>query len=323
MPTSTTMPDPAASVPAPSIGPLSVVMNRNAGHGQDDTLQSEVRGVLEGAGREFTWIDAGPREMSAALREAAARARRNRGTLVAIGGDGTINSAAIAALDAGVPLGLVPRGTFNYFARALGMPLEASEAAQVLLTGRVAPVQAGGINGRPFLVNASLGLYPQLLEDREAFLQRVGRNRALAIVSSLVLAVRGWRQLRVDADSGAPALRTPTLFVCNNRVQLERLGFDEDLLLALEHGQLVGLNARPITTLQMLALILRGALGQLGEADRVERLSFRRMVVRPPGRRSMKVAIDGEVLRLRTPIVIEVLPQPLQVVVPSTPMDAP
>jgi diacylglycerol kinase family enzyme len=323
MPTSTTPIKTSSPLPIGADGPLAILMNSRAGHEHGGDVETQVRDALKAAGRTFDWIDAASIGMASALRRASACAAKGNGTLVAIGGDGTINSAAAAAIEAGIPLGVIPRGTFNYFARALDIPLDVTEATQALLSGRMREVQVGSVNGRIFLVNASLGLYPQLLEDREAFLQRAGRNRPLALLSSLLLALRGWRQLRVESGSEVPALRTPTLFICNNRVQLERLGFDEELLSALQHGRLVGLNAQAITTLQMLALILRGAVGRLGDADRVERFSFSRMVVRPPGRRRMKVAVDGEVLRLQTPIVIEVLPQPLRVLAPVTPADSP
>jgi diacylglycerol kinase family enzyme len=316
MPTSTSTTGLTPSKPEVSFGPLAILMNSRAGHDHGEDIEAHVCEALVAAGREFMWFDAAQTGMDAALRHAAAYAARGNGTLVAIGGDGTVGSAAAAALASGVPLGIIPRGTFNYFARAQSIPIDVAAATQAMLSGRVQEVQVGCINGRVFLVNASLGLYPQLLQDREAFLQRMGRNRPLAVLSSLLFAIRGWRQLHIESGQEAPATLTPTLFVCNNRVQLERLGFDEELLSQLVQGRLIGLNARPITTPQMLGLILRGALGRLGDADRLERFTFSRLAVRPPGRRRLKVAIDGEVLRLRPPIVIEVLPQRLRVVVP-------
>ncbi len=299
-------------------GPLVIVMNAHAGRSDVPETREQIGAVLDAAGRahEFVVAERGTR-FDAAVANAAQRAGAVDGVLVAVGGDGTINAVASAALEHDRPLGVVPQGTFNYFARALGIPEDVPAAAACLLSGRIRLVQVGCVNQRRFLVNASLGLYPQLLEDREAFLQQRGRNRVNALLSSLVLALRGFRQMNIESERSDSRSRTPTLFIGNNRVQLERLGLGAELLDALEQHRLVGLSVRPITTLQMLALVLRGALGRLGDADRISSFAFRYLTVQPPGRRRIKVAIDGEVLTMRTPVRIEVCTDPLSVLVPA------
>ena len=91
-------------------------------------------------------------------------------------------------------MGVVPQGTFNYFARTHGIPADQTEAVGLLLRAAPTPVQVARINDRVFLVNASLGLYPDLLEDREAFKARFGRSRGVAFVAGWVcLALAAWR----------------------------------------------------------------------------------------------------------------------------------
>jgi hypothetical protein len=87
--------------------------------------------------------------------------------VVAAGGDGTINTVAHEAVRQGCLFGVLPQGTFNYFGRTHGIPEDLAEAVRALLRARVTPVQVGMVNDRIFLVNASVGLYPQLLEARE------------------------------------------------------------------------------------------------------------------------------------------------------------
>jgi diacylglycerol kinase family enzyme len=99
--------------------------------------------------------------------EAVERAQRNSGIVVAAGGDGTLNAVAQIALESDSKFGVIPQGTFNYFGRTHGISSDAAEAARGLLSARVQPVQVGLVNGNVFLVNASLGLYPKSLEDRE------------------------------------------------------------------------------------------------------------------------------------------------------------
>jgi diacylglycerol kinase family enzyme len=240
--------------------------------------------------------------------------------VVAVGGDGTINAVAQAAHAQGCNLGVVPMGTFNYFARAHGIPTDATEAVLALFRCEPVPVQVALINERVFLVNASLGLYPQLLQDREAYKSRFGRSRVVAFGAALVSLLGAHRQLRIRIELGAGAREviTPTLFVGNNRLQLERVGLKEAP--ALDEGCIAAVMLRPISTLAMLWLMLRGATGTLGDADDVESFKFHRMVVRPRlrfGRRTVKVAFDGEVGRLVAPIEFRVSPKPLHLLRPA------
>src|SRR5690606_4137367 len=125
----------------------------------------------------------------------------------------------------------------------------------------------------------SLGLYPILLEDREAFKQRYGRSRLVALASALVTLLRSPRQLslRLDGPGGETAMRTRTLVVGNNALQLEQLGID--LADDLKQGRLVAMSPRPVGTLALYGLVLRGALARLGEADNVVSFPFRRVTV--------------------------------------------
>jgi diacylglycerol kinase family enzyme len=214
-----------------------------------------------------------------------------------------------------------PLGTFNYFARDNGIPLEPAAAAAALAAGTVQPVQLGLINDRVFLVNASLGLYPLLLEDREAFKQAYGRKRWVALLAALwtlVFRTQPKLELRIAAGGEARTVRVSTLFVGNNPLQLARLGVEHAQ--AVEAGQLAAIRVRPASAWRLLDIFLHGAVGRLGAADGVEAFAFREMEVAParPRRRPplVKVATDGESARLRLPIVFRVAPRPLKLVRP-------
>jgi diacylglycerol kinase family enzyme len=283
-------PPPAATPPVD--GPLFIVFNASSGHEDAQERRELIRAHLSLAGREFELLIARPGQTLGALaREAVVRAQAARGVVVAAGGDGTINAVAQQVLGSGCAFGVLPQGTFNYFSRAHGIQADSAAAIEVLLAGHCRPVQVGLVNERIFLVNASLGLYPQLLEDREAYKARFGRSRLVAILAGIRSLLQAHRQLRLrvawwsagaDAAVSEISLRTPTLFICNNRLQLDQIGIPEAA--ALEHGQLVAIALRPVGSLAMTGLLLRGALGQLGEADQVLSGAFRQMTVHP-GRR--------------------------------------
>jgi diacylglycerol kinase family enzyme len=316
---------PASAVSATA--PIDIVIN--AGSGQDDSNRARalIEGVLRAAGRAHRvhFID-GSVSVDAAARAALEQAQRDGGIVVAVGGDGTINAVSQAVHAAGVPLGVIPQGTFNYFGRAHGLPPEPEAAMRAILDGRVEPVQVGLANGRVFLVNASVGLYPELLQDREAWKARFGRSRAVAFVAALTTLFAAHRQLRlaISHEQGDVDVRTLTLVAANNALQLERLGLPEAA--QLERGRLAVITVEPVSTWHLLGLVLRGALGTLGNAEAVRRFSTRRLDIRPrhvlSSRRRIKIALDGEIAWTQMPLRIEVAERPLWLVKPTTTVDA-
>jgi diacylglycerol kinase family enzyme len=305
--------------------PLQFVINAAAGSADAETKREVIETALGVAQRRGDLLFSTPADLPRVAHQAAAKAVATRSAVVAVGGDGTFNTVAQAAHAQGCVMGGVPQGTFNYFARTHGIPTDPAEATLLLFRAVPTPVQVGAINDRVFLVNASLGLYPDLLEDREAFKSRFGRSRWVAFWAASVTLLRSQRRLRLRIEEGASVreVRTLTLFVGNNRLQLERLGMppresvgaqaDTDPVIPV-HAHITAVMLKPIGTLAMLRLMLHGAMGTLGEAQSVEHFNFKRMLVRPtlvPGRRGVKVAYDGEVTLMRAPLDFRVLDKPL------------
>lgn len=302
-------------------GPFFIVFNAGSGHRDAAQEMQTISDVLEAGGRTFEFLQCTESEpIDALARRAVDLAKAHHGVVVAAGGDGTINAVASAVLGSGCPFGVLPQGTFNYFGRDNAISQDTRRAALSLLTSRLLPVQAGKVNGRLFLVNASVGLYPQLLEDREVWKQQLGRSRFVAFLSGVVSLLQSRHQLRLRIESTGQtvSLRTPTLFVGNNRLQLVQAGLDTQQSDALKQGQLVAIAVRPIGTLALFGLLVRGLLGRLGDADNIRSFSFRRLTVTPKGMRRIKVATDGEVVWMQTPLVFEVAAEPLLLLVPAS-----
>ena len=294
--------------------PLFFVINAASGHNDCDATRRVIEETLHGNGRAGELLYAERGDIAQVARRGATLARARGTAVVAVGGDGTINAVAQAAYLENCPMGVVPQGTFNYFARTHGIPSDTAAATQALLHSAPVPVQVAMINEHIFLVNASVGLYPELLQDREAYKARFGRSRVVAFAAALatLLARHRQLQLQIERSSGAREVKTPTLFVGNNRLQLEQVGLPEAP--ALDDGCIAAVMLRPIGSLAMLWLLLRGAFGRLGEADTVESFKFHRMIVTPRSSRKgrkVKVAFDGEVSHLRAPLDFRVAPKPL------------
>lgn len=308
--------DPAAA--------LLFVINASAGAHDIDAKRGVIEAALVARGRKGELLVCGPADLPQVAAEAAAAAVARVTAVIAVGGDGSLNTVAQAAHAAGCAMGVIPYGTFNYFARTHGIPTDPAAAARLLLDARPLPVQVAAINDRVFLVNASLGIYPELLQDREAYKARFGRSRWVAFVAACVTLLRAQRRLRLHIEMGDTVrdVQTLTLFVGNNRLQLQQFGAEpEDTLAGTPgDGSMAALMLRPIGTLSMIRLMLHGAMGRLGEAAGVESFEFHRMLVKPtlaPGHKKVVVAFDGEVTRMRSPIDIRVLDQPLYLLQPT------
>lgn len=268
-------------------------------------------------------------------REAVDSAQRDGGLVVAAGGDGTINAVASAAWAAGAPMGVVPMGTFNYFARDQGLSLEPEQAVQDILqalqAGDVRGVNVGFVNQRMFLVNASVGLYPRLLDERERASRRFGRTRLVAIAASIWSVLRGGRarrwRMEVRPDRDAPAQPqehlASTLFVGNNPLQLERVGIAHAQ--AVADGQhLAAVVLRPQPGEAAARTIWNAILGRLALDDAVHSMACTELVAQPQHRsprqerqlQRVQVAFDGEREWMATPIRFSLAPQPLWLVAP-------
>ena len=310
---------------APHDATFFIALNAGSGHSETDERRSTIETVLRAAGRHFelTMIDE-PGTIDEIAARLAKQAADSCGVLVAAGGDGTINAVARQAVAHGCQFGVLPQGTFNYFGRTHGIPEDLSEAVHALLAARVHPVQVGVINDRVFLVNASIGLYPKMLEEREADKKQFGRSRLVAALSALKTLLSPHQRLRLvlQIDGKPQRLRTATFFVGNNRLQMEQIGIPP-LSDALEDGRLAAVAPRTKGKLGMLWLMLHGALGRMGrlsQADELTTFSFKQMQVKVrtlSRRRQIKVATDGEITMMDNPLKIHVMDEQLLLLKPE------
>jgi len=286
---------------------MTFVLVQNPGSGNDDPefLGEHVRQRLLAAGKNCEVIEHRDGESIVERVAIAARmATSINGALVAIGGDGTVNLAADAAMRNDLPLGIVPTGTYNFVARAHGVPQDVDAAVSFLLQGRAQPTRVGRLNGRPFLVNASIGLYARLLSDRETFSRHLGRRRAVASLAATVGALRRHRplDLTLDLRGVARRLTATTFIVGNNRLQLERVGVAD--LPTTDAPELSAVILHPAARTTLLAMIWRGLLGEVAETRELETFLFEKLQVDVPRRRARRitVALDGERVRETLPL---------------------
>ncbi len=302
----------------PPEAPCFIVHNAGSGRGNAQAARAAIESAFSSAQRRCHFFSAKRgQDLPRVIDQAVQAVTSEAGILVACGGDGTLNAVAQQAWRHDLPFGILPQGTFNYFGRTWGIPADAAQGSELLLTAQSQPVQLGQLNDRVFLINASVGLYPQLLEEREHDKQRFGRSRLVALGSAITALRHHHRPLRLQLqyDGQTRTLVSPTLVVDNNSLQLEQIGIEERE--ALAHGRLVALATKQVGLLALYGMMLRGALRQLGKAEDLVCFNFEDLKLESSrGRRTIKVALDGEIFHEPLPLRIRVAPKPLNLMVP-------
>lgn len=302
---------------------VSLIVNAKAGHHLVNgwSLPEQLTQYYQQQGCEVMLYAADhPCELTHLAQSAVAvhHARQlegQQGVIVVVGGDGTINTVAHRLLHTHVPLGIIPAGTFNYVARALGLPLDQMAAAQITLTGVQRDIHVGMVNQYIYLNNASIGLYPHLIEQREADKGRFGRYQTVAMLSGFAVLMRQHQKmrLRMIIDGHPEPIESPMVFFGNNQLQLT------DMHLALAEcaaaGKLAAVAMAEVNRLQILALIARMQLGTFEQSPQVHSFCADRISIESRSR-SMKLAIDGEVVTVNTPLQFKVARHALAVMTP-------
>lgn len=247
---------------------------------------------------------------------AAAAGAEGLDAVVAGGGDGTVSCATGALAGTGRPLGVVPLGTLNHLARDAGIASDLEAAVATIAAGHIQAIDVGEVNGRVFVNNSAIGLYPHMVRHREEQQERLGRSKRLAMLSASLIALRRFSRHRLTIDLGglrAP-LETPLLFVGNNRYETSLLALGRRE--ALDRGELCLYAPLVRGRLHFLGLGVRSLLGLGKQRDFVSLHEVEEAVVRTR-RPTLNVSVDGEVVRMETPLRYRVRPGALRLIVPA------
>jgi len=235
--------------------------------------------------------------------------------IVAAGGDGTISAVASALSGSDVPLGILPTGTLNHFARDLHIPVDLIGAARVIGAGNIRQVDTGEVNGTTFINNASIGLYPHMVSHRDDQRQKLGRGKWIAMFLAALTVLRRYPLVHVVLDTpvGVFPRITPFVFVGNNSYLIHLLALGARA--KLDEGQLCVYFANRTGRFGLFRLMLRALIGRLNQAKDFDSLSTTHLRI-DSLRRELPVAIDGEVHLLHPPLNFTIRPRSLRVFAP-------
>ena len=294
---------------------LFVALNSASGALGRESPERRVAELCREAGREASV--AVTRDL-AALCESIQRALEGGArTILVGGGDGTLGRVAPLLLERDAALGVLPLGSFNHFARDLGIPLRLDDAVRTALTGVASRVDVGEVNGRVFLNNASLGLYPSFVRLREQSEAR-GPARWLVRLRAAVRALRRHREIvvRIRVGEVSTVHRTPIVMVGNN--EYRATGLELGTRASLSGGRLAIYIVRGGGRRHVLRLAWRMLTNRVGDELEVLRAEAATLESRRP---RLHVAMDGDVETMAPPLEFRIRPAALRVLLPAEPRE--
>ena len=242
------------------------------------------------------------------------RVCRGAKIVVAAGGDGTIHHVIQTLVHSDAVLGVIPIGTYNHFAKDLGIPLDWREALEVACSGVTRQIDAARINERFFVNNASIGLYPELVARREEHGRNYPRWKARLYAFYRTMRKYPHVTLTVEAEHRHEVIKTHVFMISNNSYDLSRVGIEAPRDRMTE-GRLSVYWLPHISRWELTKFVSRFLAGRLRETPGFR--FFRTLTMRVQSSRGrLKVGIDGELFTLDTPLVVTSVPQSLLVKVP-------
>ncbi len=295
---------------------IEVILNAHSGEQRSKEMCEILARLFKEAGRTFH-ISVTTGEKIARI--AQEKAESDCDIMVAGGGDGTICGVAEAALKTGKLVGVLPLGTFNYFAKNLDIPLDLEDAARVILEGTPVRASVLDLDGKLVLNNTSIGIHPAVLLHRRKLYRRWGRSQLNAYLSVLMTAFQPPPRLRVRlaTDEGEVVRETPLVMICSNAFQMETFGLAGKE--CLESGQFALYVARMAGRATILRLGLRVAMRTLRPGIDYEVICASDVIIESLRHRRFRAAVDGELERRQSPLRFRVAPKELFVMAPKEP----
>ena len=304
---------PAQDEDAPLNRPLALVVNAAAGSGEQPQ-ELALRELFQSGGLAVRILPASSGDELRSITTSELRERPRM--IVAGGGDGTVSAVASLLVGTDTALGVLPLGTLNHFAKDLRIPMALDQAVAVLAAGHETRIDVGAVNGRTFLNNSSLGIYPGIVRDRERQQRSLRRGKRWALIWATLTVLRRapFLDVKLVLDGDERSYRAPFVFIGNNSYAME--GFDVGTRESLRGGHLSVYVTRRQSRLGLVGLGFRALFSRLRQARDFEAITAHSVAVRSR-HKHLLVASDGEVTLMETPLEYRSLPRALRVVVPA------
>ena len=236
--------------------------------------------------------------------------------IVVSGGDGSISSVAELIIDKNIPLGILPSGTYNHFAKDAGIPLSLKESVKIIAESSPSKIDTGEVNGKIFINNSSVGLYPKAVKLREAILRKWGGTKWAAMFIAMITMFKRFPLFTVKVDTGnlADSFITPFIFIGNNEYKFEMFNLGKRA--TFNGGKLFLYTANVTSRFGILKMVFYNFINKLNQTKNFDLKVIEKVTLETKSKK-VKVAIDGEIFNLTPPLNYKILPKKLSVFIPQ------
>ena len=276
-------------------------------HARQGEASGDVAEKLASAGFELV----SDKQEGESISQTIVRHREDVELVIIGGGDGTLNAAAPGLVDTGLPLGVLPLGTANDFARTVGIPADPVKAAELIATAEPRPMDLGEVNGHFFFNVASIGFSAELASDLTEHAKKRWGKLGYAIAAARILARSRLFTAHLDHDGTTERLRTMQISVGNGRHYGGGMTVEETA--TADDGKLDFYSLEVDHWWRLLALLPSLRKGTQGRWDDVRAFQTTEVTIRTSRRRPVNT--DGE-LTTYTPAHFCIRPKAISVFAP-------
>jgi len=287
-------------------------LNLSSGVKLPDAERERLRSAAADAGVEVIDLTKGV-NVAEMIRE---RLRADRRLFIAAGGDGTVNSVVQPLVHSEAALAVIPVGTYNHFARDLGIPLDWPSALDVALNGQLHQIDTARANDRFFVNNMSLGLYPELVARREERGREYPRWKARLYAVYMTMRKYPHVSFTVETEHHQEVIRTHVFMVSNNSYDLSRIGIEAPRSMMTE-GRMTVYWLPHLPRVALMRFAAHYLAGRVTTTPGFRMFRTARMKVQTR-HAYLQVGIDGELHRLAMPLTVTSVPTSLLVKVPRS-----
>jgi diacylglycerol kinase family enzyme len=248
------------------------------------------------------------------LAQVAADKSANHKVVIVAGGDGTVRAVVNEFFDQDVTVGIVPLGTFNHLAKDLGIPISCPEAIQVIVDGVISKIDFATVNGCVFINNSSIGMYTKAVKFRKVY-SGFFNWFAMTLAAFNILKRLPFLTVNYHFENKNIEVVTPLVFISNNQYEMNLLKLTQRE--RLDEGKLYLYLNESHSHLDFIKILFNVLLRRQTKIKNKFRIEAIEQCTLKLKKKSISVAIDGEVQQFDTPLQYKIHPKKLSIITPN------
>ncbi|WP_411828085.1 diacylglycerol/lipid kinase family protein [Luteolibacter sp. AS25] len=293
-----------------------IIINRESGSGifREAENVAKLEGIFSEAGHDTKVTVVAPEELENVLKVAASS---DSGAIIIGGGDGSVTTAARFLKDTGKPLGVLPLGTFNLEARDLNIPLDPFAAAEKLVDADIVDIDLLSVGNELCLCAMVIGFYPALAKSREDFHGKSWWKKTIRVIHEVATVAIKSPALELETSGHKEVIQQKTRLAAFSPGSYEEnigtLPAREDL----SSGLLTAYVSAHLSRSQMLKAAFKFMTGTLLETEKMIQAEAEKIIIKVGSKRTIPAMIDGEIIQIKLPCELRILPKALRVLRPK------